>query len=76
MRTDVASGDSVIGDKVPGLDSCSPTRRPRPGSTSVGDGDPRVGAAFRAVHPDGASVATDMPIALGGAERAPSPSWL
>jgi uncharacterized OsmC-like protein len=34
------------------------------------------GLAFRAIHPDGASLATDMPIALGGTERAPSPGWL
>lgn len=34
------------------------------------------GLAFRTVQSDGAAVATDMPIALGGLERAPSPWWL
>ena len=77
MRTDVASRSSVIRDKVHGLEQLftyAPTaaRVDVPSATAILES----GLAFRAVHPDGASVATDMPIALGGAERAPSPSWL
>lgn len=34
------------------------------------------GLAFRTVQADGSGVNTDMPIALGGLERAPSPWWL
>jgi uncharacterized OsmC-like protein len=43
-----------------------------PAATSIHEG----GLAFRTVHPDGSHVETDMPIALGGAEKAPGPEWL
>ena len=34
------------------------------------------GLAFRAIHPDGSSVATDMPIALGGDRACAESEWL
>jgi uncharacterized OsmC-like protein len=68
---------TIIRDKVAFLaelftDAPAAARVDVPSATAILES----GLAFRAIHPDGSSLATDMPIALGGTERAPSPGWL
>jgi uncharacterized OsmC-like protein len=78
MGAELAGRATVIQEKVTFLselftDAPAAARVDVPSATAILES----GLAFRAVHPDGlSSLATDMPIALGGTERAPSPGWL
>ncbi|MEX0873940.1 MAG: OsmC family protein [Actinomycetota bacterium] len=77
MTTEVVLQGSVIREKLEMLrelftDVPEAARVYGPSATAILES----GLSVRTVDDDGASIATDMPYALGGAEAAPSPGWL